>query len=131
MYFMYLYHFLPCNLSVLVDVEELEAPEYFLLLRALGDDGEKVHEVPEGYPARPVPVYGPEDDLGVLGGVPHGEYLLVDLLEGVLVDDPVGALRLEGAVQELHLALAELGLKAHLLQVMRLVSKKKIKEYGI
>ena len=34
-------------------------------------------------------------------------------LESLLVDDPVGALGLEGAVHELHLRLRELGLLGH------------------
>ncbi len=42
-------------------------------------------------------------------------------LECVLVDDAVGALRLEGAVHELHLRLRELGLLSHGLQPGRLV----------
>ena len=120
---LHLDHLLPGDLSVLVDIKELEAPEYLLLVRALGDDGEKVHEVPEGDATRPLPVDGPEHDHGVLGGVAQGEYFLVDLLEGVLVYDAVGALRLEGPVQELHLALRELGLVANLFHATRFISK--------
>ena len=44
-------------------------------------------------------VDGEEDEVGVLRGVPEGEYLVVDVLEGVLVDDAGGAVLLEGAVQ--------------------------------
>ncbi len=42
-------------------------------------------------------------------------------LKCVLVDDAVGALRLEGAVHELHLRLRELRLLGHGLQPGRLV----------
>ena len=37
--------------------------------------------------------------MGVLGGVAEGEDLVVDLLEGVLVDDARRAVLLESAVQ--------------------------------
>ena len=119
-------HLLPGDLAVLVDVEELEAPENLLVVRALGDDGEKLHKVSERDAPGPLLVHGAEHDLGVLGGVPHGEYFLVHLLEGLLVDDPVGTLGLEGAVQELDLLLAELGLLHQLGQVVWPVSETSI-----
>ena len=103
----------------------LEAPEDLLAVRALGDDGEELHKVAERDAPGPLLVHGAEDDLGVLGGVPHGEYFLVHLLEGLLVDDPVGTLGLEGAVQELDLLLAELRLLHQLRQVVRPVSETK------
>ena len=48
-------------------------------------------------------VDGEEDEVGVLGGVAEGEDLVVDLLEGVLVDDARRAVLLESAVQPTHL----------------------------
>ena len=48
-------------------------------------------------------VDGKEDEVGVLGGVAEGEDLVVDLLEGLLVDDARRAVLLERTVQPPHL----------------------------
>ncbi len=50
------------------------------------------------------PVYGEEDQVGVVRGVAEREYLLVDLLEGLLVHDPVRTLLLESPVEVADLA---------------------------
>ena len=51
-----------------------------------------------------------EDKAGVLGGVSQGENILVNLFEGFLIDNAVGAFLFECSVEKLHLGSCELGL---------------------
>ena len=112
---LYLDHLLFTDLAIPVDVVKVEAPQNLLFWRALGNNGEKIHEISESYPARLFPVNCSEDQVGILGGVPKREDLGVHLLECVLVDDPIGALLLERPVQEFHLLPCELCLLSHLI----------------
>jgi hypothetical protein len=62
----HLEHLVPADGAVLIDIIELEAPHDLLLLGALADDGEELHEVPEGDAAGALPVDGAEDQVRVL-----------------------------------------------------------------
>ena len=54
-------------------------------------------------------VDGEEDEVCVVGGVAEGEDLVVDLLEGLLVDDARRAVLLERTVQPPHLPCKHIG----------------------
>jgi hypothetical protein len=62
----HLEHLISTDGAVLIDIIELEAPHDLLLLCSLADDGEELHEVPEGDAARALPVDGAEDQVRVL-----------------------------------------------------------------